>query len=142
MNELKTSLANEFPGRVEIYTDGSFKQGRGSWAFVMLVDGLVIRESSGLERKTTSLRMEMQAVIEALTALPENSTATVYSDCRPVLDLFVDGVQVTETKPNLDLVNRLLILNQKHAVDWRWVKAHSGKLHNERCDELCVQARS
>jgi ribonuclease HI len=130
------------PSDLEIYTDGSFKQGRGSWAFVMVRDGVVLSEASGSENKTNSLRMEMRAVIEALSTLPENSTVTVYCDCRPVLDLFVNGAQVTPTKPNLDLVNQLLLLNKKQSVDWRWIKAHSGKLHNERCDELCVQARS
>ena len=130
------------PGNLEIYTDGSFKQGRGSWAYVMLRDGVVISEASGAETKTNSLRMEMRAVIEALSALSENSALTVYCDCRPVLELFLSGAQVTAAKPNLDLVNQLLLLNQKHTVDWRWIKAHSGKLHNERCDELCVQARS
>ena len=130
------------PGNLEIYTDGSFKQGRGSWAYVMLRDGVVISEASGSEQKTNSLRMEMQAAIEALSILPESSKARVYCDCRPVLDLFVDGAQVTAAKPNLDLVNRLLLLNQKHTLDWRWVRAHAGKVHNERCDELCVKSRS
>ena len=128
---------------LEIYTDGSFKNGRGSWAFVMLRNGVVMREASGTQRKTNSLRMEMQAVIEALRSLPESSAqATVYCDSRPVLDLFLRGVYVSSSKPNYDLVSQLLILNQKHTINWRWVKAHSGKMFNERCDELCVQARS
>ena len=128
---------------LEIYTDGSFKNGRGSWAFVMLRNGVVMREASGTQRKTNSLRMEMQAVIEALRSLPESSAqATVYCDSRPVLDLFLSGVHVSSSKPNYDLASQLLILNQKHTINWRWVKAHSGKTFNERCDELCVQARS
>ena len=108
----------------------------------MVRDGVVISEASGSENRTNSLRMEMRAVIEALSTLPEGSTVTVFCDCRPVLDLFVNGAQVTPAKPNLDLVTQLLRLNKKHSVDWRWIKAHSGKPHNERCDELCVQARS
>ena len=46
----------------------------------------------------------------------------------------------TERAINPDLWERLLGLCEKHAVEFRWVRGHSGDPENERCDQLAVQA--
>lgn len=126
---------------LEIYTDGSFKQGRGSWAYVVVCKGKIVREASGSVLKTNSLRMELQAGIEALRSLPMKSRAMIMCDSRIVVDIFKDPTVKYQGRPNEDLIETLRDLNQQHSIQWKWIKAHSGIVHNERCDELCVMAR-
>ena len=60
-----------------IYTDGgcSGNPGPGGWGFVLLKDSVLIVEKSGGEKLTTNNKMELTAVIEALTFLKENGIA-------------------------------------------------------------------
>lgn len=137
---------------LEIYTDGSFKEGRGSWAYVLVRNGEILRENSALVRKTSSNRMEFQGAIEALKALPENSKAVVYSDSLILVDIM--NKKITQYRegewrkekgqpiPNVDLIQELDRLNTLHQIQWRWVRGHAGVKFNERCDELCLRART
>ena len=61
-----------------IYTDGgcSGNPGPGGWGFVLLKDSVLIVEKSGGEKFTTNNKMELTAVIEALTFLKENGIKT------------------------------------------------------------------
>lgn len=143
-------LSRPFTG-FEIYTDGSYKEGRGAWAFVIVKEGVVIHEAASFAKKTSSNRMEFQAAIEALQFLPPQSQVRLYSDSR----ILIENVTVhspdwkkwgwkkknQQEIPNVDLFKSLDVLNSQHQVTWHWVKAHSGKTYNERCDELCIQAR-
>lgn len=134
-----------FTSTTEIYTDGSFKNGRGAWAYVIVRRGKVIREASGFVKQVGSNRMEFQAAIEALRGLTVKSKVIVYSDSRILIDA-VTLPKVARKKdrphPYAEQVQALLDLQQGHAISWKWVKAHSGVVHNERCDELCIQARA
>ena len=138
---------------LDIYTDGSLKKGRGSWAFLVVKDGVVIQESAGRAKRTTSLRMEFKAAIEALKALPPASKATIHSDARVMIDC-VKNAKAGKRKasrpgppgpahgPNEDLITLVKDLCRGHAITWKWVRAHSGVRFNERCDELCAAARA
>jgi ribonuclease HI len=42
---------------------------------------------------------------------------------------------------NADLWDRLLIVAEKHRIDFEWVKGHTGHLENERCDALTHEGR-
>lgn len=131
--------------RVEVYTDGSYKNGCGSWAFVVVHQGRILKEASGRAKKTNSLRMEIQAAIEALgalRALKERFRPVLFSDSRTVVDAMQFGKEVEVSRPNADLINRLLSVSNELRVEWHWIKAHAGHFYNERCDELCVAARS
>ena len=137
---------------VEIFTDGSYKQGRGSWAFVIVKDGIVMQEASGRTKKTSSHRMEFQAAIEAMKCLLPGTEARLFTDSKILVNTI--NVWIPEWRqndwlkkknrpiPNLDLVKTLDELHQKHAISWNWVRAHSGNTFNERCDQLCFLARS
>lgn len=135
----------------DVYTDGSFKEGRGAWAYVIVKDGLVVQEAASFAKKTSSNRMEFQAAIEALQTLPTNSCVRLYTDSRILIENITVHVPVWKSLgwkkknqqdiPNVDLFQNLDLLNSQHQISWHWVKAHSGVGYNERCDELCIQAR-
>jgi ribonuclease HI len=124
----------------EIYTDGSFKKGRGSWAYVIVQDGQVLREDSGSERKTSSNFMEFQAAIEALSSLPHGFDGSLFSDSR----ILIDAMTLPRPQRPLAFAEQFAALDelcQCRTISWLWVKAHAGNIYNERCDELCLLAR-
>jgi ribonuclease HI len=139
------------PPRFEIYTDGSQKNGLGAWAYVVVKDNVVIHEASGRVKHTDSNRMEFRAAVEALKWLSTPSEVVLYSDSRTLIDTLTQWRHTFKAagwvKPrereiyNLDHIKVLDSLCEKHAITWRWVRAHSGVAHNERCDSLCTQTR-
>ena len=138
---------------IEIYTDGSEKDGWGAWSYLFLRYGQVVAEASGRVRSTNSNRMEFQAAIEALKALDRHEVfaVTLHTDCRilieniPKLESWEENGwlrrKIAIPIPNADLYQELHALNQKNQITWKWVRAHSGNPHNDRCDELCRLAR-
>ena len=136
-----------------IYTDGacSGNPGPGGWgARLEGPDG--VNEISGGEAATTNNRMEMSAAIEALASLPDNSQVTLVTDSNYVKDGMTSwlanwkkrGWKTAAKKPvkNVDLWQALDAQCQRHQVEWRWVKGHSGHPGNERADELARVGRA
>ena len=78
--------------KVDIYTDGSCKcnPGPGGWGAV-LVYGAVEKEICGGAADTTNNRMELTAVIEALSLLKEPCDVTLTSDSKFVVDGITKG---------------------------------------------------
>lgn len=140
MTALYNKFINFFQKPLEIYTDGGHKGKWGSWAFVVIRSGRIIYEASGRERRTNSHRMEFQAVIEALKYLPAGSSVCIYTDSRVLLNSVAKKNK--RSAVNSDQTEVLDELTSLHKISWKWVKAHSGFLYNERCDELCILARS
>ena len=135
---------------VTIYTDGacSGNPGPGGWAAILLY-GEHQRELSGGEPSTTNNRMEMTAIISALSALKEPCAVELYSDSRYVLDAIEKGWAVRwkrngwmrnkkESALNPDLWETLLNLLERHDVRCHWVKGHAQNPYNNRCDALAV----
>jgi len=143
-NEEGTSL-----NHVEIYTDGACKgnPGPGGWG-VWLKQGQVDKELFGGEVNTTNNRMELTAVIEALTALKRPCAVTLYLDSEYVRKGITEWVQGWKARgwrtaakqpvKNVELWQKLdaLVVSSGHQIDWRWVKGHSGDPGNERADAL------
>ena len=80
--------------RVIIHTDGSClgNPGPGGWAAVLQLEGQEYRkEYYGGFRLTTNNRMEILAVIEALTALREPCAVELYTDSTYVRDSIQKG---------------------------------------------------
>lgn len=135
----------------EVYTDGSHKGRWGSWAYVILKNGVVITEASGRVLKTGSTRMELQAAIEALQFLPAGAKANVFSDSRILIDAMTLKMDMWQKQgwlnkskrpvPNADQIQILQKLCREKKIIWKWIKAHSGLKYNERCDLLCTHAR-
>ena len=146
-----TNIAEERPEirrpRVTVYTDGACKgnPGPGGWGAWLSTDGHE-KELSGGERLTTNNRMELTAVIEALASLKRSCEVTLYLDSEYVRKGITEwihgwkqrGWKTADKKPvkNAELWQRLDALRALHAVDWRWVKGHSGDPGNERADGL------
>lgn len=134
---------------VEIYTDGACKgnPGPGGWG-VLMKSGTLEKELFGGELATTNNRMEMMAVIEALSALKKPCEVTLYLDSEYVRKGITEWMKgwkargwVTSTKQpvkNVELWKRLdaLVANGGHKIDWRWVRGHAGNPGNERADAL------
>ena len=136
--------------KVTIYTDGacSGNPGPGGWAAILRY-GTTERELSGGAPETTNNRMELSAVINALSALKEPCDVTVYSDSKYVIDAIEKGWAKSwrargwiksDKKPalNSDLWQQLLTLTTQHKVQFIWVKGHNEHPENERCDKLAV----
>ena len=78
--------------QVSIFTDGSCSgnPGPGGWGAILKY-GSAYKELSGGEQVTTNNRMELSAVIAALSALKEPCRAVIQSDSRYVVDAVEKG---------------------------------------------------
>ena len=137
--------------QVEIFTDGACKgnPGPGGWGAVLRTGGHE-KELSGHAPATTNNRMELTAVIKALTALKSPCEVALHTDSRYVIDGITkwifgwqkNGWKNAAKKPvlNIDLWQALLIATRPHKIRWHWVKGHAGHPENERADKLASDA--
>jgi len=134
---------------VVIYTDGACKgnPGPGGWG-VYLKSGDHEKELWGGERDTTNNRMELMAVIQALSALKRPCQVSLHLDSEYVRKGITEWIHgwkkkgwVTAAKQpvkNAELWQRLdaLVHGGPHRIEWHWVKGHAGNAGNERADAL------
>lgn len=144
------------PPLVRLFTDGacSGNPGPGGWAYILKhpASGSE-KEDSGGAALTTNNQMELQAVIEGLTALKFPSRVEVVTDSAYVAKGCTqwlagwkrngwrrrDGGQWKPVK-NVELWQQLDALLSRHDVRFEIIRGHSGHPENERCDELAVAA--
>lgn len=141
---------NHAMNHVTIYTDGACKgnPGVGGWGVLLRSATGVEKELCGGEKETTNNRMEMMAVIQALSALKRPCIVTLYLDSQYVLKGITEWLpnwkarnwKTAAKQPvkNADLWQQLdLLTSQKgHTIDWQWVRGHTGDAGNERADAL------
>ena len=132
---------------IEIYTDGACKgnPGVGGWG-AWLRYGDHEKELFGGEAHTTNNRMELLAVIRALESIKRPVPLVIHTDSQYVQKGITEwmgnwkrrGWRTADKKPvkNVDLWRQLDELAQRHEIEWRWVKGHSGDAGNERADQL------
>jgi ribonuclease HI len=132
---------------VEIFTDGACKgnPGPGGWGVLLRWNGAE-KELFGGEPGTTNNRMELTAVIEALSALKRRSRVRLHTDSQYVANVITTWIhdwkrrdwRTADKKPvkNAELWKRLDELARRHDIEWIWVRGHSGHDGNERADEL------
>ncbi len=138
--------------KVDIYTDGacSGNPGAGGYGIVMIYNGIRKEVNKGFI-KTTNNRMELMAVVDALSLLKQPCVVELYSDSKYVVDAinkgWIKGWQAKgwknskkEPVKNIDLWNKLIPELEKHQVKFIWVKGHADNVENERCDELARMA--
>ncbi|KIF80904.1 ribonuclease HI [Noviherbaspirillum autotrophicum] len=133
--------------KVVIYTDGACKgnPGPGGWG-ALLIAGEHKKELFGGELNTTNNRMELKAVIEALSALKRPCEVVVHTDSQYVqkgISEWIHGWKARgwktaskEPVKNVDLWQALDSAQATHSIQWRWVKGHAGHDGNERADRL------
>ena len=137
---------------MKIYTDGAClgNPGPGGWGAVVIQDQ-ERRELSGGFGLTTNNRMELLAVVEALSLLPSRSTVELYTDSKYIHDAVQkgwlakwkrNGWRTADKKSvkNQDLWLKIDALLQSHDVHFNWVRGHSGHPENECCDNLAGAA--
>jgi ribonuclease HI len=132
---------------VVVYTDGACKgnPGRGGWG-ALLRWGDRETELFGGEALTTNNRMELTAVIEALSSIDARSQVALYTDSEYVKNGITTwihnwklrGWRTADKKPvkNVELWQRLEAAAERHDVRWHWVRGHDGDPGNERADQL------
>jgi ribonuclease HI len=137
---------------VEVWTDGGCQgnPGPGGWAFVLRESGSTV-ERSGFDAATTNNRMELTAVLQALTEIASRAQGTggevvVSTDSQYVQKGITgwihtwsrNGWKTSAKKPvkNSDLWMKLLALSRGLSIRWLWVMGHAGDAMNERCDSL------
>lgn len=136
--------------RVLIYTDGacSGNPGAGGWGAI-LMHGNRAKEISGFEKETTNNRMELTAVIVALSTLKQPCTVELYSDSAYVVNAIKQGWLENWKKngwigsdkkqvKNIELWQNLDSLMQKHKVNFNKVKGHADNEFNNHCDALAT----
>jgi ribonuclease HI len=135
---------------ITVYTDGACagNPGPGGWAWAVAPGGTP--SGAGGESNTTNQRMELRAVLEALTALGDRPIEVV-SDSTYVVNCFRDhwytkwqrnGWRNSKKEPvaNVDLWKPLVEVATSGDVRFRWVKGHSGDPMNDLVDRLAVAA--
>ena len=131
---------------IQIYTDGSClgNPGPGGWGVLIIGPNKEI-ELSGNERDTTNNRMEMQAIIQALSWLKNNLTQSQLEAIN--IELFSDSNLIIQTinkgwkkKANTDLWAEIDRLRAWLNIKWTWVKAHHTNERNNQVDELARNA--
>jgi len=136
--------------RTVVYTDGAChgNPGPGGWAWATGPD----RYAAGAEALTTNQRMELTAVIEAVTRHP--GPLEIVSDSAYVVRCFEDrwwvgwrarGWRNAKKEPvaNQDLWRVLIgevVDHRPGEIGFRWVKGHAGDPLNELVDELATAA--
>ena len=132
---------------INIYTDGacSGNPGKGGWGVVILDNNKEILLNGG-DQLTTNNKMELTAAIKALEYFKIKKDLIIYTDSKYVKDGIESWIinwkkngWKTSTKKivkNKELWMQLDNLINKHSVNWKWVKGHSGLQYNEKADEL------
>lgn len=138
--------------KITIYTDGGAKPnpGAGGWA-ALLVYGDMQKELYGFEPETTNNRMELTAAVKALEALKRPCTVEFHTDSqylrkgitRWIQNWRKNGWLTSAKKPveNQQLWMQLYEQTQKHNIQWKWLKGHSGDIYNGHVDRLATRAR-
>jgi ribonuclease HI len=136
---------------VQIFTDGACKgnPGPGGWGAIMKY-GDHVKELNGYSAETTNNIMELTAVIEALKYLTRPCNIILTTDSNYVKNGITEwihnwkkkGWKTANKKPvkNKECWLQLDVEVQRHQIEWKWVKGHSGHPENERADELANEA--
>ena len=167
VGRILASLAKANPIGYELYTDGSAvpNPGPGGWGAVLYHNGQEIDSLKGSHPKTGNGKMEIMAVIQGLSLIPEGETCQVWSDAQYVVNTIGQGLLVGTPKgwitswktkgwkkkdgnppENLKEIKELYSALVAHAkagskLSFAWTKGHAGNIGNGRADELANEGR-
>ncbi len=144
-----------------IFTDGSSRgnPGPGGYGFLATYQSHgteKVDEGGGGEKETTNNRMEMMAVLKALSFFDgyyvpgelKEKQFTIYLDSAYVMNgatKWVFGWQknnwktsLKEDVANVDLWQDIMKVMHGKKIEWKLLKGHAGIAGNERCDEIAT----
>lgn len=137
--------------RVEIWTDGSCLKnpgGPGGWA-AKLIHGERVSLLQGRALATTNNLMELRAIVAGIEALKSTRyPIVIHSDSRYALRALFEWRETWARydwrKSNGDPVLNRPLIERAHErltayrfkIEPRWVKGHSGLVHNEEVDRI------
>ena len=121
---------------IQIYTDGScIKNPNGPGG-----GGVILIEEDGYEYyfadgniSTTNNRMELTAIIEAVSMIKKNEECIIYSDSQLSINC---ATGKWKRKSNLYLWSNYEKLSKNKKINFQWVKAHNGNKYNEMVDKI------
>ena len=89
VGRILASLAKANPIGYELYTDGSAvpNPGPGGWGAVLYHNGQEIDSLKGGHPKTGNGKMEVMAMVQGLSIIPEGETCQVWSDAQYVINI-------------------------------------------------------
>ena len=125
-----------------VYTDGGCQTNPGGAGGL----GAVIRSVETGEQleicegylASTNNRMEILAVVRALSQLPRGAKVELYSDSEYVLKTAKGEFK---ERKNQDLWKQLHAVMDDKKMTFHWVRGHQGNPLNERCDELATRGQ-
>lgn len=117
-----------------------------------MLDNEIVAEIYGHDEATTNNRMELLALINAVSLVPAGTDTIVYSDSEIAVRTVNEWAAGWEKRgwkrrsgpvENLDLVKLAYSAFKKRPeLDLRWIKAHAGYKWNEYADELANRGRA
>ena len=122
-----------------VYTDGGCSHnpgGTGGAACVIIHDNTIEKYSEGYF-STTNNRMEVRAIIMALTHVPIGEEVTIYSDSNYAINCAKKNWSRNMNNDLWDILDSYL---KDRKVSFRWVRGHTGIKYNEMCDDMCTMA--
>ncbi len=140
-----------------VFTDGASRgnPGPGGWGAVVVSKEDKVVELGGREDNTTNNRMELKAVLSALTFIEERKlegVAHIHTDSAYVLQGITGWVYGWEkngwkTKAGEDVLNQdiwrelgaiAFRMKARHRIEWIKVSGHVGHRGNERADYIAT----
>lgn len=135
-----------------IYTDGGYrpKFGVGAWGYLIIntANNKAIGRSEAI-LKTTNNRMEMSAVVEALSSFQKPMRVHLISDSQYTIKSCSIWMKKWKAEgwakkdgelKNVDILKKLDQLLSIHKVTFEWVKGHSGNKGNDYVDTILNRA--
>jgi len=120
---------------ITIYTDGSCiinPNGPGGWA-ICIIENNIEFVLSGNHDNTTNNRMELTAIVEALSCVKKNTDCKIYTDSQLCINC---ATGKWKRKANTDLWELYDKVSKDKNIIFEWVKGHSGNYYNEIVDKL------
>ena len=148
MTPVSSTSEQKVESKVVIYTDGSYntKTNVGSWAYVMLKNGVKIHEASGKTKEnflvSRNIAGECTAVLKALQYCNANNIMNVeiHHDLEGVQKWAksINGEKRWKATSEITKIYQTWFdkYNQKINVDFVHVKGHSGETWNDYVDNL------
>lgn len=141
-SEIDCEPFSDLTNRYVCYTDGSCDNlsstRAGGAAYIIIKDGEIVKMKNHGQIGTTNNRMELLAIISAVSSCPEGACVDVYTDSQ-----YCILVLSKEKRPRLNAdLHELYQRCSAHVegVRFHWVKGHNGDKYNEMADDLAYGA--